>query len=259
MSSQYKYAVAQRFSAAATSYDRVAHLQRQVCDHLIKNLPSFLQATRIMDLGAGTGYATTLLQQRFPKSQYWAVDLAEGMLRFMRQNRSADAYICADMEQLPFASGHFDLIVSSLAVQWSLDFTQTLEQGYASVGSGGIMRFSTVLEGSLRELKQSWAAVDDYPHVNRFRTRADYISLCQKSPWQLLAIEQRRYCYFYEHVKQLRQELRELGANHLRSGRQNHLGARQRWQQLLEAYESYRTPNGLPATWDILYITLQKP
>ncbi|MEZ2720776.1 malonyl-ACP O-methyltransferase BioC [Paenalcaligenes hominis] len=259
MSSQYKYAVAQRFSAAATSYDRVAHLQRQVGKHLITNLPSFLNATHIMDLGAGTGYGTTLLQQRFPQSQYWAVDLAEGMLRFMRQNTSTDAYICADMEQLPFGSDHFDLIVSNLAVQWSLDFARSLEQCFASVRTGGIMRFSTVLEGSLKELKQSWAAVDDYPHVNRFRTHADYISLCQKSPWQLISAEQHRYRYFYEHVKHLRQELRELGANHLHGGRKNHHNARQRWQQLLETYESYRTPNGLPATWDILYITLQKP
>lgn len=259
MPNSYKHAVAQRFSAAASRYDRVAHLQRLVCDTLIETMPPSLDAQQIMDLGAGTGYASTALQQRFPGSQYWAVDLAEGMLRYMHQHVAAKAYVCADMECLPFAPNYFDLIVSSLAVQWSLNFAQSLEQCYACVRSGGVMQFSTVLEGSLRELKQSWASVDDGPHVNRFRTRNDYLSLCHQSQWQIIAVEQRRYCYFYDHVKHLRQELRDLGANHIHGNLQTHLGARRRWQQLIDAYEHYRTSNGLPATWDILYITLQKP
>lgn len=254
----HKQAIAQRFSAAATSYDRVAHLQRHVGSHLLQHplLPD--SAQQILDLGAGTGYFTQQLKQRYPSAQVIATDLALGMVQYARQHHVADSYLCADMEYLPLKTNSMDFIFSNLAVQWSLNFEQTLWECNRVLRPDGVLIFSSVLEGSLVELKSCWARVDDETHVNQFRTRQQYEKLCNTSQLSLLSSYEKTYCYYYDELKSLRHELRDLGANHLHAGRRPYLRARAQWQQLHSAYEKLRTPQGLPLSWKIIYLMLKK-
>ncbi|MFC6443866.1 alpha/beta fold hydrolase [Paenalcaligenes hermetiae] len=124
---------------------------------------------------------------------------------------------------------------------------------------GGYFLFSSVLEGSLYELKNSWAQVDDAQHVNHFRTASAYTQLCQASPLVIQHLHAQEYVYFYDHLRQLRHELKQLGANHLHAGRRPHLAAKDRLQRLQAAYDTYRRPQGLPATWHIIHLLLRKP
>ncbi|MGA1562772.1 MAG: malonyl-[acyl-carrier protein] O-methyltransferase BioC, partial [Gammaproteobacteria bacterium] len=56
------------FERAASGYDAVAVLQREVADRLLQRLDYVkLKPQRILDLGAGTGYALPALRQRYPK------------------------------------------------------------------------------------------------------------------------------------------------------------------------------------------------
>lgn len=257
---QHKQAVAQRFSAAATTYDRVAHLQRAVGTDLIGLLPRPIAAAPwVLDLGAGTGYFSKKIKAMYPQSTLVAVDLAQGMLQYAAQQQCADAYLCADMEQIPLRPASVDIIFSSLAVQWSLNFAQTLNECARILRPGGYFLFSSVLEGSLYELKNSWAQVDDAQHVNHFRTASAYTQLCQASPLVIQHLHTQEYVYFYDHLRQLRHELKQLGANHLHAGRRPHLAAKDRLQRLQAAYDTYRRPQGLPATWHIIHLLLRKP
>lgn len=254
----HKQAIAQRFSAAATSYDRVAHLQRTVGNHLLRHPDLPDSVYQVLDLGAGTGYFTQQLKQHYPSAQITAADLALGMLQYARQHHLADSYLCADMEHLPLKANSVDLIFSNLAVQWSLNFEQTLLECSRILRPDGIFIFSSVLEGSLIELKSSWARVDDEIHVNQFRTRQQYESLCANSQLTLLSSHEKTYCSYYDELQLLRRELRDLGANHLHAGRRPYLRARTQWQQLHSAYEQLRTPQGLPLSWKIIYLVLKK-
>ncbi|MGI9287886.1 MAG: alpha/beta fold hydrolase, partial [Pseudomonadales bacterium] len=60
-----KKRVAESFSKAATSYDAVAHLQRQVGNRLVSKVDS-MDCGATLDLGSGTGCYLPVLQQRFP-------------------------------------------------------------------------------------------------------------------------------------------------------------------------------------------------
>lgn len=259
MTNSYKTAVAQHFSAAAPRYDLVAHLQRKVCQQLLSYLPTHLQPQHCVDLGAGTGYASKLLRQRFKSTQITAVDMALGMLQHMQKHQLAEQYLCADMEALPLAPLSTDLIFSSLAMQWSLDLKTALQQCLDCLRPNGYLVFSTVLEGSLFEFKNSWAQVDNLLHINTFRTTSQYRALCTNSGFNLVLMQPHTHRYFYSQLNHLRHELRDLGANYVHAKRQAHLAARQRWHTLQQAYEQYRTPQGLPATWHIFYVVLQKP
>lgn len=95
-----KRQVAASFSRAATSYDSVAELQRDVGQQLLDRLPASIMPERWMDLGCGTGYFTRALGTRFGEVTGLALDIAEGMLNHARPQGGAAHFIAGDAERL---------------------------------------------------------------------------------------------------------------------------------------------------------------
>lgn len=252
-----KRLVAQSFSKAASTYDSVAHLQRLVGHNLLQRLPLH-RPHNWLDLGAGTGFFSRQLALNYPQAQGICVDLAFGMLEHARTLHSADVYIAGDAEHLPLAANSQDLIFSSLALQWCSDFSQVLAEIQRVLKPNGIFAFSSVVDGTLQELKQSWQQVDNAIHVNNFRAFADYQALCDNSALRCVQLEQQAHILHYDNLRQLTHELKHLGAHNLNQGRSTGLNGHQRLQALLAAYEYFRQPQGLPATWQIVYGVLQK-
>ena len=253
-----KRRVAASFSRAAASYDAVAELQRAVGNTLIARLPDDLQPVRWLDLGCGTGYFSRRLAQRFPQGEGMALDIAEGMLRHARPQGGASAFVAGDAECLPLRDGCLDLIFSSLALQWCEDFAAVLREAARVLRPGGVFAVSSLCSGTLQELRDSWQAVDGFAHVNRFRTIETYQRLCADSGLKPTRIEvQPRVLHFAE-LRQLTHELKALGAHNLNPGRPGGLTGPARIRALIAAYEQFRTPSGLPATYQVVYGVLRK-
>ena len=152
-----KRAVAASFSRAASTYDQVAELQRQVGSNLLARLPESLQPCSLVDLGCGTGYFTRALNARFGRA-VMGLDIAEGMLRYARaQGPEQAAWITADAEALPLRDGSQDLLFSSLALQWCPDLGRALSEARRVLRPGGCMAFNTLVEGTLGELRGAWS------------------------------------------------------------------------------------------------------
>jgi len=254
-----KRQVAASFSRAAASYDSVAQLQRDIGARLLALLPGALAVRDWVDLGSGTGHFSRLLSERFDASEGVAVDIAEGMLVHARRQGGARHYVVGDAERLPLRDSSCDLIFSSLALQWCSDFTQVLREAKRALRPGGLFAFASLRAGTLQELRDSWQAVDGRVHVNRFRQYADYQQLCADSGLQVQVLETRPHVLHYPDVRSLTHELKALGAHNLNPGRPDGLTGRARMQGLLQAYEAFRQPEGLPATYQAVYALLCKP
>lgn len=254
-----KRQVAASFSRAAVSYDSVAQLQRDVGSALLEQLPASLQPSNWLDLGSGTGYFSRMLEQRYPQRVGLAVDIAEGMLRHACEQGGAHYHVAGDAERLPLREASVGLIFSSLAVQWCGDFAGVLSEARRVLQPGGVLAFASLCVGTLQELRDSWQAVDGLVHVNRFRPFEDYQRLCLASGMPVLALERRPHVLLYPDVRSLTHELKALGAHNLNPGRPTGLTGRARMQGLLQAYERFRQPQGLPATYQVVYGVLQKP
>lgn len=259
---QCKQQVAAAFSRAAATYDSVADFQRAVGLRLLSLAPAQLteqtQMQQWLDIGCGTGYFCEQLQQRWPRAQGVGLDLAEGMLDFARTRCPQPSYICADAEDLPLQDNSQGLVFSSLALQWCTDFSRVLSEIKRVLKPGGVLLFSSLAEGSLLELRNSWQAVDNSPHVNQFRSLSLYRDLTASSGLQVLDVHCHTHTYHYQKVRELTHELKYLGADHVQAGRAQGLVSRQGFQRLLDAYESYRQSQGLPATWQVIYGVLRK-
>jgi len=162
-----QHRVKRAFHRSATSYDEAAVLQREVADRLVQHLAfTKLEPSRILDVGCGTGYCTTLLQQRYRKARIHAVDLAGGMVAAARQRhrggwlrRRRCRFTIADAQALPFADASFDLVCSNLVMQWVADPEQMVREMRRVLAPGGLMIFSTFGRRTLAELRQSLAQI----------------------------------------------------------------------------------------------------
>ncbi|TRO23297.1 malonyl-[acyl-carrier protein] O-methyltransferase BioC [Ectopseudomonas mendocina] len=254
-----KRQVAASFSRAAASYDSVAELQRSVGNQLLAHLPASLQPLRWLDLGSGTGHFTRALAERYAPSAGLAVDIAEGMLRHARPQGGAAYFIAGDAEALPLQSASVDLLFSSLALQWCADFPRVLSEAQRVLRPGGVLAFSSLCVGTLQELRDSWLAVDGLVHVNRFRHFEAYQHMCKVSGLQVLALQREAEVLHFSDLRSLTTSLKDLGAHNLNPGRPGGLTGRSRIRALIEAYEHFRQPQGLPATYQVVYGVLQKP
>ena len=254
-----KRQVAASFSRAASSYDSVAELQRDVGHQLLARLPDSLDPARWLDLGSGTGHFSRILAERFSRSQGVALDIAEGMLRHAQPLGGAEYFIAGDAERMPLMRQSCDLIFSSLAVQWCADFAAVLSEAHRVLQAGGVFAFASLCVGTLYELRESWQAVDGMVHVNRFRQLDDYQRLCAASGLRVRSLDVQPHVLHYPDVRSLTHELKALGAHNLNPGRPGGLTGRARIMGLIDAYERFRQSEGLPATYQVVYAVLEKP
>ncbi|MCW9089427.1 MAG: methyltransferase domain-containing protein, partial [Gammaproteobacteria bacterium] len=164
------------FEASADRYDEVAVLQREVASRLLERLELLKMVPQtILDLGSGTGHCSEALARRYPRARVVALDLAESMLHHTRRRfsywarlRNRHGFVAGDAERLPFADNSFDMLFSNLTVQWCMDLEQTFAEFHRVLKPGGVLFFTTLGPDTLKELRASWAAVDERVHVNTF-------------------------------------------------------------------------------------------
>lgn len=253
-----KRLVAASFSRAAQSYDAVAALQRDVGEQLLSALPESFEPQQWLDMGCGTGFFSRALAVRYPQATGCALDIAEGMLSHARGLGGAEHFIGGDAESLPLRTASQQLVFSSLAVQWCANFTAVLAEAHRVLQPGGLFAFSSLSVGTLQELRDSWQAVDGMVHVNRFRQFNDYQHLTAASGLKVLRLRVQPQVLHFPDLRSLTHELKALGAHNLNPGRPNGLTGRARIRALVEAYERFRQPQGLPATYQVVYGVLQK-
>jgi malonyl-CoA O-methyltransferase len=251
-------ALAQAFDRASASYDAAAALQERVRNELMGRLDDFkLLPESVLDLGAGTGHASRALKRRFPGSIVVAVDIASGMLAKAReQSRWLRRFerVRADAYTLPFRDGSFDLIFSSLMLQWCDDLDAVFAEIARVLKPGGALIFSTFGPDTLRELRESWRA-SDAPgnHVNHFFDAPSLGSALMHAGLAEPVLDVDRIVMGYDDVFTLMRELKAIGAHNVTRGRPRGLTGRKRLAAMTQTYEALRRDGKLPATYEVIH------
>jgi malonyl-CoA O-methyltransferase len=255
-----KREIGRSFSLAAHHYDSVAGLQRDVGENLLdgirfdKGLPS-----TVLDLGCGTGYFYSRLAQLVPNIDYLGLDLAAGMVEFARDRFPGEGqWLVGDAEQLPLAANSVDLVFSSLAIQWCSSPHRVFAELARVLRPGGQCVFTSLGPETLRELRDSWASVDDYQHVNQFISSAALQDAAAQLPGIALTVREQSFAVQYDRVGELLRELKVLGAHNMNRGRAEGLTTKAALQRMYKAYEQWRSQGKLPATYDVQFGMLEK-
>ncbi len=251
MDSARKTAIAEAFGKAARGYDKHAQFQREVGTELLQRLPDDLRGMKILDIGCGTGFFSEILADK--GAFVTAADLSPDMLLQAKQRCGSKVqYYCqADAEKLPFEKQQFDMVFSNLALQWCEDLADPLRELQRVTKPSGKIIFSTLAEGSLFELKQTWAKIDSYQHVNQFLSEKQInIALAQSGAVEH-HLDFRAMKLWYTSAFELMRDLKGIGATHV-AERGSGLTARSTLLRVESEYQSYKNDSGLlPATYQV--------
>lgn len=153
--------VARRFDRAAPTYDEAAQIQREVALTLAEDIAAeaLPQGARVLELGCGTGQLTRALIGRLEPSLWIAGDIAPAMLAALDRGLEHPALSLRRLDAAdPDVAPGFDLVCSSLTLQWLPDPPTALARWRALVRPGGVLAFSTLLAGSFRQWREALAA-----------------------------------------------------------------------------------------------------
>ncbi len=271
--------IRQHFAAAAPSYDEAAVLQKAVAEHLDERLDLVtLKPKTILDMGAGTGILTAKLLQRYPQANIYAADLAHPMLKQAEQNLQQPKLnwlpekLCqkmgwqhcpaklvnADAQQLPFANGSVDLLVSNLMLQWCDDLDAVFREFRRVLRPEGLLMFTTFGPDTLKELRAAWQHADSESdpaqHVNTFIDMHDIGDALIRAGFGQPVMDMELFTLTYEKPIQALKDLKAIGATSANAQRQKGLMGKQKFTQMLEAYQQFAQPDGrVPATYEVVH------
>ena len=249
------------FEKAASSYDAVAVLQQEVADRLVERMDLMsMKPVSILDAGSGTGFVSQLLAARYPKAKITALDLAFNMLKQakskrtfkQRWNKNFD-YVNAEVESLPFADASFELVISGLTLQWCQDLPKVFAEFKRILAPGGLLIFSSFGPDTLKELRQSWAEVDDLAHVNAFADLHDVGDALLQTGFADPVMDMEMLTVTYKDVKTLMWDLKQIGAHNVMQGRSHNITGKTKLQKMIKAYEQFREDGVLPVSHEIVY------
>ena len=253
-----KSKVASSFSKSAQDYAEHAVLQRTVAERLLERLELVSISPRmIVDAGSGPGGAARQLAKRYKGAQVLQLDLSREMLN---QSRSRDSrffsrqkYICGDVENLPLVKNSAELVFSSLMLQWCNDLDAAFTQVKSTLTKQGLFLFATLGPDTLKELRSSWAEVDDDVHVNTFIDMHDVGDALIRAGFVEPVLDVENIIMTYEDCSSLMKDLKTLGANNANDDRSKGLTGKNKIESLESAYEKYRSEGRLPATYEVVY------
>lgn len=256
-----KHLARMSFEQAAAKYDDAAFLQREIADRMLERLQFIrLQPTRILDVGAGTGYCTRFLLDKYPRASVTALDIAQPMLKIAQKKlslwqrlRDRCQFIVSDVEQLPLANNSMDMIISNLTLQWCNDLPKVFAEFERILAPGGVIFFTTFGPDTLRELRESWAQINVYSHVNQFIDLRDVGDMLLLARLADPIMDAERITVTYTELLKLMRDLKQLGAHNVTSKRPRGLTGRQQFQRVQQAYEQFRTNGVLPVTYEVVY------
>lgn len=253
-----KELIAASFSQAASHYDNSAVLQQEVASRVFERLGLMrVNPKHILDVGCGTGACSRRLRDSFGAAKITAVDIAPGMIEIakkeQRRLRKID-YQVADADCLPFDNNQFDLVFSSLVIQWMPDLKATFSELNRVLAPGGLLIFSTLGPDTLMELKQSWLKLDNYTHVNDFIDMHIIGDQVVAAGFENVVIDRDVITLTYRTMTGLMRDLKAVGARNLNHNRARGLLGKQKFNRLQAAYEHFRWETGeLPATYEVIY------
>lgn len=273
-----RHHVRQHFSQAAAHYDEAAVLQKMLAEQLDERLALVkVEVARALDLGAGTGFLTEKLVQRYPQARITALDLSEGMLARNAQRFNTNAsssfkekltnwlgrravavdYVQADAYAIPLADASQDLVVSNLMLQWCDDLDSVLAEIRRVLRPQGLLMFTTLGPDTLKELRQAWCQVEGdagHERMNRFIDMHDIGDALIRAGFGQPVMDVESYRLTYAEPIAVLRDLKTIGATNAHQHRQHGLTGKTRFKAMLSAYGFSRdSDNRVSATFEAVH------
>ncbi len=219
-----------RFAAKLGTYNTLAVVQDEICGQLDGLLAEAGPASveRALEIGAGTGFLTRRLLERYPATRWTVNDLVKEARPFIEAyagDRKIE-YRWGDAESIELPGGQ-DLLASASTVQWFDDLQAFLQRAHHILQPQGVLALSTFGPDNFLEIKATTGEGLSY------RTAPETRKLLEECGFQVTAWKEYTRSLTFESPREVLRHIRGTGVNSIR---------RSRWtKQTLEDFErSYR-------------------
>lgn len=214
MSAGHRRQIAEAFSAAA-DYDRHARVQRLAARQLAADIAALQRpaSPRVLEIGCGTGFLTEALVEKGLGGAWTITDISPEMVERCRARVGGGEirrFAVLDGEYGKPDGQPYDLICSSLAMQWFDDLEAAVARMLRWLAPGGHCIFATLGAGSFAE----WGAAHDAeglrPGTPRFPSAQAFAAMLPAA--QAAPPAARRYVENHDSALSFMRSLRAIGA-----------------------------------------------
>lgn len=265
-----------RVEGAQFLFREIAHRMAEKLD-LIK-----IDCKYVLDLGCGSGADLQSLVKRFPEaSTVVGIDgswqalkqvnqdervsesrLDSFLTRFLSvgsKKQSQIELVCGDFANLPLAGRCFDVLWSNLALHWHPEPDQVLREWFRVLSNNGLVMFSSFGPDTFGELKQAFAAIDDFPHTLPFVDMHDLGDMLVAAGFATPVMDVERITLTYADLDSLFSDVRAFGGNPLSTQRPGLMG-KSAMKTLRAELEKKRGADGrIPITIELVFGHAFKP
>jgi malonyl-CoA O-methyltransferase len=151
--------IARRFDRAAATYAGATQVQRQVAAALAERISGsgLVERPLVAEFGCGVGYLPLALWPKLKPGLWIATDLAPAMAAAAARALPPGGLAAVMDAARPALRPGFDLVCSSLTLQWLEDPASAVAAWRALVKPGGRLAVASLVDGSFREWRAALA------------------------------------------------------------------------------------------------------
>jgi len=250
--------VARQFARRAP-LDDAQFLYGEIAQRMLQRLSYIrIQPDHVLDAGCGAGHAIEPLRARFPNMDYIGLDACAALLgtatdryaarpslwqKLRNKPTRAPRFVLGDLAQSGLPPESLDLVWSNMALHWHPEPHQVLSEWRRVLRTGGLVMFSCLGPGSLKELRQALADAGLDTATPEFVDMHDFGDLLIERGFADPVMDQEILTLTYRSPEKLLEDIRLLGGNPSTRRRRGLVGRSWR-NRLLEALEAQRHMDG---------------
>lgn len=237
------------------TYKNSAFLQLEIAKRLLDKARVIRKTPgNILDLGSGSGMMAELLHTLYPQSKITALDIAPELCALSEQ-KTAFKTVCGDARKMPFSDWSYHGIYSNLMLQWVPDYAAVFAEVSRVLTPGGFFMMSAFGPKTLCEIREVWADIDDYQHVNTFPKMQHIADALSQEGFIDVVVSREEITLRYDNIRSIFADLKRIGAtNGAAVDKYQDQLTMEKLVKFCRAYECLRLrDNTYPVTFEVSY------
>lgn len=159
----------------------------------------------------------------------------------------------ADMINMPFAAGVFDLVFANQVLHWGHPLQTVLNELNRVMNVNGCLMFTTLGPDTFRELKNAWHEINQFAHTNEFMDMHDLGDALMTERFVDPVVDMEMLTVQFQSLPALLNSLKQQGVRNINPNRNKGLTGKAAWSRFEKAFMNLKLNEKYPLTYEVVY------